>query len=463
MFTEQKLGKLLAGASALALAGVGFLGATAANAAETGNIDGSKLGSITIHKSAAAPGEAGDGTALPEDPQPILEGVTFTIQPVLHDGVELDLSTAEGWKFAEALGTTPTLPLTGDYSLGTSQAVTTNVNGVATLSGLKLGLYLVTETDSGNNLIKDKSAPFYVSVPNPQENGAWNYDVHVYPKNTLNEINIVKTVDDAALLMGDTVTWTLETEVPASPLPYKSFKLTDVLPTGLEFISWDSVSIGGTPLGDGDYTISDDNTEITLTAAGLLKLDAAGATTVTAVLKTKVIAIPEDGKITNDATVTINGTSDNDPATTNLGTLKLIKMDEDQQILPGAEFELYAEAPVDGQPTGEPLATGVSNENGEIIWQLHLGIEGDATENYWVLETKAPAGYVLPANPWSGELIVNGGEVTTNKVTNHKPVGPNLPMTGAQGTMLFSIAGVGLMGVAAGGALLQRRRARQGN
>ncbi|RWZ83219.1 LPXTG cell wall anchor domain-containing protein [Glutamicibacter sp. HZAU] len=36
-------------------------------------------------------------------------------------------------------------------------------------------------------------------------------------------------------------------------------------------------------------------------------------------------------------------------------------------------------------------------------------------------------------------------------------------MTGAQGTMLFSIAGVGLMGVAAGGALLQRRRARQGN
>ena len=463
MFTEQKLGKLLAGASALALAGVGFLGATAANAAETGNIDGSKLGSITIHKSAAAPCEAGDGTELPADPQPTLEGVTFTIEPVRYGGVELDLSTAQGWELAEALGTTPSLPLADGYDLGTSKAVTTNVNGVATLSGLKLGLYLVTETDSGDNLIKDKSAPFYVSVPNPQDNGAWNYDVHVYPKNTLNEINIVKTVDDAALLMGDTVTWTLETEVPASPLPYKSFKLTDVLPTGLEFISWDSVSIGGTPLGDGDYTISDDKTESTLTTTGLVKLDTAGATTVTAVLKTKVTAIPEDGKITNDATVTINGTSANDPATTNLGTLKLIKVDEDQKILPGAEFELYAEAPVDGQPTGEPLATGVSNENGEIIWQLHLGIEGDATENYWVLETKAPAGYVLPANPWSGELIVNAGEVTTNEVTNHKPVGPNLPMTGAQGTMLFSIAGVGLMGVGAGGALLQRRRARQGN
>ncbi|MCZ4149205.1 hypothetical protein BZG21_32775, partial [Escherichia coli] len=89
-----------------------------------------------------------------------------------------------------------------------------------------------------------------------------------------------------------------------------------------------------------------------------------------------------------------------------------------------------------------------------------LGIEQDMQSSYWVKETKAPAGYVLPADPWSDELVVINGQILVETITNHKPTGPDLPLTGASGTVLFTIAGVGLMAAAGGAVLVKRRRAR---
>ncbi|ALG28808.1 hypothetical protein AOZ07_07285 [Glutamicibacter halophytocola] len=464
MFSEQRLGKLIAGASALALAGAGLLGATAAAADDAPGIDSGMTGSISIHKSSATPGEAGDGNEITPDPglDKELAGVEFTLQQVLHDGSPIDLSTAEGWELSEAVtsaGSAPSLP-SAEYTLGASTATTTDASGVATFSGLNLGLYLVTETKSGDNLISQKHDPFWVTVPYPNEDGSWNYNVHVYPKNLLNEINLSKTVDDTAQLLGDNVTWTLETTVPASDLPYESFTLADVLPAQLTFVSWGALSLNGAPLDAADYVISADNTEISLTASGLAKLDSAGEATFSIDLVTTVNAIPEDGKVVNEASLTINGTTVKDPANTNLGTIKLIKTDEGDQILAGAKFELYAEAPVDGEPTGDPIATATTNDSGEIVWQVHVGIDDDLTETYWVRETVAPAGFVLPANPWSEVPAVDAGATAELTVTNHKADGPDLPLTGAQGTLLFTLAGIGLMAVA-GGAVLVQRRARQ--
>ena len=464
MFSEQRLGKLIAGASALALFGAGLLGATAASADDAPGIDSGVTGSISVHKSSAEQGGQGDGNEITPDPglDKELLGVEFTLQPVLHDGAAIDLSTAEGWKLSEAVtstGTAPTLP-TSDYTLGAASTQTTDAAGVATFPDLGLGLYLVTETKSGDNLISKKHEPFWVTVPYPNADGSWNYDVHVYPKNQLNEINLTKTVDDTALLLGDDVTWTLETTVPASDLPYESFKLNDVLPAQLTFVSWGSLSLNGTALDAADYEISDDNTEIVLTNSGLAKLDAAGEATFSIDLVTEVNAIPDGGKVVNEASLTINGQTVTDPANTNLGTIKLIKTDENSAILPGAKFELYAEAPVNGEPTGDPIATASTNDSGEITWEVHVGIDEDLTETYWVRETVAPAGFVLPADPWHPVPVVNAGSIAELTITNHKADGPDLPLTGAQGTVLFTIAGVGLMAVA-GGAVLVQRRVRQ--
>ncbi|PCC27449.1 hypothetical protein CIK76_17010 [Glutamicibacter sp. BW80] len=466
MFTQRKLGKIVAGASALALAGMGLFGVAAASADEVSDITPGTPGSISVHKSSADPVEGlNDGTLLDPDPGDGLglDGVEFTLQPVLFEGNAIDLSLAEGWELAEALqpeSAGGALPV--GYSLGTGVAQAT-VGGIATFSGLELGLYLVTETDSGDNLIDAAAAPFYVSIPYPNADGTWNYDVQVYPKNTLNTIEQTKTVDDTAIFLGDVVTWTLSTEVPASDLPYKSYTLTDNLSANLEFISWESVFVGDTELTLGtDYTISGDNAVITFTDAGLLILDDAGDTTVTAVLTTKVVSIPEGGTIENTATVNINGTEEEGTTNTNLGTLELQKKAEGENgaLLDGAVFELYGTAPdAEGNATSEPLDTGTTVD-GVVQWELHLGINEDMDSSYWVKETKAPAGYVLPADPWSGELVVTNGQILIETITNHKPTGPDLPLTGASGTVLFTIAGLGLMAAAGGAVLVKRRRSR---
>lgn len=466
MFTQRRLGKLIAGASAMALAGMGLFGVAAASADEISDITPGTPGSISVHKSSADPVEGlNNGSLLEPDPGAGLglEGVEFTLQQVLFDGEPIDLSVADGWELAEALAPESAGgALPAGYTLDTSVPQVT-VGGIATFSGLDLGLYLVTETDSGDNLIDAAAAPFYVSIPYPNADGTWNYDVHVYPKNTLNTIEQTKTVDDTAVFLGDEVTWTLVTDVPDSDLPYKSYTLTDSLSGNLDFISWESVSIGtGELVPFDDYTISADNAVITFTGAGLAKLDAAGATTVTAVLKTKVNSIPEGGVIENTATVNINGTEADGTTNTNLGTLQLEKKAEGENgaLLDGAEFELYGTAPdAEGEPTSSPLATGTTVD-GVVKWELHLGIEDDMESSYWVKETKAPAGYVLPADPWSGELVVTNGQILIETITNHKPTGPDLPLTGASGTVLFTIAGLGLMAAAGGAVLVKRRRSR---
>ncbi|MCZ4149206.1 hypothetical protein BZG21_32780, partial [Escherichia coli] len=175
----------------------------------------------------------------------------------------------------------------------------------------------------------------------------------------LNTIHQHKTVDDTAKLLGDVVTWTLVTDVPASDLPYKSYTLTDNLSANLEFISWESVSIGTLDLDlDVHYEVSDDKSVITLTPLGLEELDDAGATTVTAILKTKVVSIPEGGVIENTAAVNINGTPDQQTTNTNLGTLQLEKKAEGENgaLLDGAVFELYGTEPdADGNATSAPI------------------------------------------------------------------------------------------------------------
>ena len=71
------------------------------------------------------------------------------------------------------------------------------------------------------------------------------------------------------------------------------------------------------------------------------------------------------------------------------------------------------------------------------------------------METKAPAGYALPTNEFSFEVDENsyGDELgLTQKILNTKIT---IPQTGGMGTVIFFVAGIALMGLAAYG--LKRR------
>ena len=95
--------------------------------------------------------------------------------------------------------------------VGTSGTVMglTDENGMSTVSGLALGLYLVIETKVPE-MVTNTTAPFFVSLPMTSVNGdsnadpsdpegghEWNYDVVVYPKNETGIPSLEKTVRES--------------------------------------------------------------------------------------------------------------------------------------------------------------------------------------------------------------------------------------------------------------------------
>lgn len=433
----------------LALGGTVLLGSMMAQAAP---IDGGQDGSIIVHKHVEdAASTDGNPAGAP------LEGVEFSAQQVLHDpdgagplpAGPIDMTTAEGWVLAEQVYASPAPTLPANFSLDTAMVQNTNSSGIATFPGLDLGAYLVTETGPGNNLISTAAAPFWVSVPMPTGDSIeWNYNVDVYPKNVLNDFIPTKTVTDNDLIDPDgNVEWTVTAPIPASTLAYQSFSISDPVATGLAFESFGDVMLGvDTLVFNTDYTFS--GTTITFTEAGLAKVNdltmAGTEANVVVVVNTTVDVIPANGAFVNTATVTLNGVGTPATGITNWGELLLNKTtSEDGSPLGGAIFELYAS----DQTT--LIATGTTEADGTLQFDVWVGNDTDVTEDFWLKETLAPAGHVLPANPWT-PVTVNAGQATAATVTieNHLAKGPDLPMTGGTGAALLTLVGVGVLSVA---------------
>lgn len=87
--------------------------------------------------------------------------------------------------------------------------------GTVDFQNLKLGVYLVEETKTPAEHVG--SAPFLVFLPmsvgtNSGAATEWNYDIHVYPKNTKTKVE--KKVVDAGKHLGDNISYSVETDVP---------------------------------------------------------------------------------------------------------------------------------------------------------------------------------------------------------------------------------------------------------
>ena len=464
------LRRLATGTTALVLglAGAMVMGTAASAAPVPGNINPATPGSIIIHKHVKAEENSSPGKPA-GDP---LAGVTFRVTEVFLDGESVPLATAEGWEAIDGLA--PSDITDGDitdegFTRGTHADVTTLAGGQVTADGLNVGLYLVEEIDAGGNLITAPAAPFLVTIPMPVKAvgdvaGGWNYNVDVYPKNELGSVTPTKTVgtfaNPADVQLGAIVPFTISAPVAQPPLPYTSFSITDGLSAGLEFDSWGAISIGGVPLVAADYIISADNTTVTLTSGGIGKLNAAasvvGGTTVTAIINAKVNDL---GQLENEATVTLNGTPGDTPVvTTNWARLDITKQDSATNApLVGATFELYSNA--------NPrvlLATGTTGTDGKLSFIVWVGNGNDIIEVVWLKETIAPQGYVLPADPWTDPITLTAGttaetSIKAHTIKNLKAEGPELPLTGAQGTLAMTIGGL-LLVTAGGGALLVARR-----
>lgn len=133
------------------------------------------------------------------------------------------------------------------------------------------------------------------------------------------------------------------------------------------------------------------------------------------------------------------------------------KTDPDGNPLSGAEFKLYATEANAKAQTSE-LATGVSDSEGKVLYYNSDNEEMKlASGDYYIVETKAPAGYSpygkvikISIDATYGDTLVNGTYVTNSPENGYASVDvPNYPITtpktGGMGTSIFYIAGSALL------------------
>ena len=135
-----------------------------------------------------------------------------------------------------------------------------------------------------------------------------------------------------------------------------------------------------------------------------------------------------------------------------LGSIVIEKRDSvTNETLTGAEFDLYREV-----PSGTEGAVMFTMLDNSVIYGIKVnavslvtGADGKTPAvgnliqgNYFAVETKVPVGYKLLLEPVKITLL-HPNLIVTTTIKNVKA--PELPQTGGVGTMVFSIAGIGLM------------------
>ena len=518
-----------AAAGVLTLAFLGLApSAVATETPNYGNIKTEVKGSLAIHKHLTGGGKdigTPTGTAQnADDKGPAVEGVVFTAYPI----TDINLKDPAGWDTISNLArtgvpdsacTNPAAPTLGAHTFGKGMASpATNSEGLATITEMPVQAYLVCETTTPGDIVQ-KAKPFVVTIPHPNTaagaDGQWIYDVNVYPKNEA--IDVDKTIQAQKLNgygVGSLIKFPVSSTAPTLDAKsfYKYFQLKDTLDDRLSEVTATEVSLEGATLQPTDYQVDTNGQTVTVTftAEGLKKIKAAPGKKVSAVFQGKVTKAGSNGTITNRAQVISDTvyaeqpptpvTPPTDPenpptsedVTSRWGDLLIKKVDTHQQGqtkagLQGAQFQLYKAKDsyantcskvkdgdpiaINGQTTLTTDAQGAIDIKGLFISDSIDGADRDnqkdATERCYVLvETKAPAGYVLPAGDAAVTAVkVKVGEVATDNVTveNTKQSVPGLPLTGANGMLILTASGASLLMIAVGSVLVARYRERKQN
>lgn len=452
--------------AALGAAAIGLVGlAGAANAddgtttTETGNIDFNQPRSIVVHKYSqpVVSGSAATGEKqTPGDGAEPIDGVTFQACKVLNLGAD----DTNNWQKVDKATVNEQGQVTIDSEPVTPESddCVTQVTvggGKATFSDLDAALYVVTETDPGSNPIAERSAPFLVTVPMPNATKTdWLYTVYAYPKNVLVG-QPTKTVEDGqAHIDGDVVTWTITATVPnlIAGKPLTELAVADILDPRLTLVDEDdavTVTVNGEAFNDFSLETT---TPLTVRFTAPSAFDSRDVIVVTVRTKVHFPASTDTGAISNTATLIVNDAEvPSAPAVTDWGTLKVSKTDaQSSSPLSGAEFNVCLDEECDSQVT-----TFTSGDGGNASLALKAG-------TYYLVETKAPAGYTLDSTP--RVVVVEAGTAAAarvERITNTKQSVPALPLTGANGQLLALIGGGALVLLAGGTALVARKRSHQ--
>ena len=439
------------------------------------------------------------------------EDATVTAQPLngIKFNIYEVAGTPEAGKVYRIDGTTLKVydvdgsTLLGDYNLSLVDTVTTGDEGQGTALKTELpeGVYLVEEDlatsspkDSTGKAVKVSSAakPFIVSLP--MTNAAGNdylHQVHVYPKNEALVVEKeVGITNGDAVVVGSVVPYTITSTIPDGIKESKGYAVTDQLNDALDLTiptggsAYDAVTVtavaGDLVLDaetDYEVTYEDRLLTVSLTETGRAKL--AGYTSVkvafSATVNDAILSAPGQ-TVGNEATLQFTNkdnttfeanTGDEGPKIHTAGIL-VTKLDQAGKDLNGATFKIATseQNAKNGYFLRLDPETKILYDYGTDGWGTlenndytilpknkaeFVGLQdraGGELQSYWVVETVAPTGYNLAANPFQVTFTGNEeGYVAKLEVVNNK--GFTLPETGGMGTVLFVVGGIVLLGVAA--------------
>lgn len=345
-------------------------------------------------------------------------------------------------------------------------------DGKATVTGLDLGYYFVTSsTDALCNL----------TTTNPT--------VTIHDKN---DMPFSKVDDKVSAEVGETVNYTITGKVPDyTGFTTYTYKVTDTMSEGLTFNKNVNVTVGGTDVTTScTCTYDVDNNANKFTVSIPVKSYTIGdkiEVTYSALVNENAVA-----KISkNSATLTYsNNPKDGTEATTTpveetvysskIAIEKVEKLADGATTTPkkleGAEFVLYKE-----ETTGDTKYYKWNATDKKVEWIAEkdqadvkktdvngaASFDGLADGTYYLVETKAPAGYNQLDKPVKVEVHVgeNAGAVTndtqlTVTATVKNQAGTLLPSTGGMGTTIFYVLGAVLV-VGAGVLLVTKKRMSQ--
>ena len=343
-------------------------------------------------------------------------------------------------------------------------------DGKATARDLDLGYYFVTSTTG---------ALCNLTTTNPNAN--------IHDKN---DMPFKKEVDKTNVDVGQTVTFKITGKVPDyTGFTKYTYLITDTMTDGLTF-NRDSLTVKvGEATVTNDCTIAYDAETapqtFTVSIPVLEKKYDFGAeivVTYTATVNKNAIAMisSNKAKLTYSNDPTTDETKDSQTEEQKVYTSKIVidKFETGKQEtvkLPGAEFVLYKKVPgasgevtqyykqddttkavtwVDTIAEATRVTTG---NNGEAFF------EGLADGTYYLVETKAPAGYNQLTE--AKDVTVTGSITDATRLSVTAEVANNtgtlLPSTGGMGTTIFYVLGFVLV-VGAGVLLVTKKRMSQG-
>ncbi|MBR2315132.1 MAG: SpaH/EbpB family LPXTG-anchored major pilin [Clostridia bacterium] len=374
--------------------------------------------------------------------------------------------------------------------------------------GLPDGVYLVVERRHPS--IVSPIDPFYLFVPmTDPETSQLVYEITVQPKNDVKgDIRIEKDVisignDEASVNAYEPHTWIIGTTVPEDISGGKSFVITDTLDNRLDYVGdikvmLEEINGAVTPVElikgtDYKLTVTDvdslsedkpsDSFEIKLTGSGMSKISKAIGTKA---FGNYMLRVYFDAQINANAQITeqipnraeleytnaagIEFEKESDIPYVYTGAINLLKVDAtDKNItLPGAVFEIYRSATDKEVGAGDSRLTEIPVVAGKVIKESFFNnniLEGDKVSSvtsdkdgkvaiyglaygkYYLVETQAPTGYNLIAQPI--ELTINGSShLEGNEVSVLNTTGTLLPETGGIGTAPYIVGGILLMAAA---------------